>query len=146
MDGKFLTADRCGAGKEDCLSLSELSLEQLVDALVIQIRVVVVHFFRVGAVVIDDIGRDPLTEVRLEAVHAHVEQDLKLVLEPFPCGRVREIHDRHAGLPHIPLPHLTVGASDKVTFFHAFPEKRGFLPDVGVDPHADIQPLVLDAL
>ena len=58
------------------------SSQQLEDGLVVQVGVVVVHLERVGAVVIDHVGRDALAEIGLEAVHAHVDQRAQLVAEP----------------------------------------------------------------
>ena len=96
------------------------------------------HFLRIGTVVIDGIGRDSLAKIRLEAVDTHIKQDFQLILEPFPCCGIRKIYDRHAWLPHIPLPYLSIRTSDKVAFCHAFLEKNGFLANIRVDPHTDI--------
>ena len=103
------------------------------------------HLFRVGAVVIDHaLRRYSLAEIRLKAVNAHIQQHLQLILEPLVSRRIREIYDRHAGLPHIPLPYLTVCPSDEIALLHALVKDRGLLSDVAVNPDTDVQSLRLD--
>ena len=91
-------------------------------------------------------GRNSLTEVGLEAVNAHIKQNLQLALEPLIRFRIGKVYDCHARLPHIPLPYLTVRSLNKVALFHTFIEKYGFLSDVAVDPDADVQSLCLNSL
>ena len=58
----------------------------------------------------DDVGRDALAEVGLEAVDALVEQ-ARAACRRYQCarGRVGEVDQRHAGLPLVPLPDVAVG-------------------------------------
>ncbi len=81
---------------------------------------------------------DPLTEVRLEAVYTHVEQRLQLVLIPPACFRVGEVYQRHARLPHIPLPYVAVRPLYEISVLFSFCKKDRLLADVGIDPHADV--------
>ena len=106
-------------------------------------RVVVVHPLRVGPVGPADVGRDALAEVGLERVHALVEQPLQVPGEPLRGSRIGEVHQRHAGLPLVPLPDAAVGAGDQVALRPALLEQRRPLGDVGVDPDADPQTLGL---
>ena len=103
------------------------------------------HLFGIGTVIVNGIRRNSLTEIRLKTVNTHVEENFKLVLKPFPGFGIGKINNRHAGLPHIPLPHLTVGTSEKIPLFHAFPEENGLLTDIRINPNTDVQPFVLDA-
>ena len=59
------------------------------------------------------------------------------------CSSVREVDDRHAGLPLVPLPHRAVGVPDEVAQLRALFEQRRLLADVRVDPHAHLQPAVM---
>jgi len=69
-----LAADRGGPGEHHRLAGPALLGEQLEHGLVVEQAVEVVHPLGVGTVEVDDVGRDPLAEVRLEARHAHVEE------------------------------------------------------------------------
>ena len=154
--GIFLAARRGRPCKQARLPLSEPLFQHLKDCLVIQLRVVIVHPVGIGAVKIDDAAvrrfrteeriahRDPLAEIGLEAVHAHVDQVGEIALVPFHRVRIGEIDKRHAGLPHIPLPDAAVARPDKIPFFQALAEQPRFLPDIRVDPYADAQSLFLD--
>ncbi len=53
--------------------------------------------------------------------------------------RVGEVHDRHARLPEIGLPHAAVGPLDEVAARGALGEEARTLADVGVDPDADLE-------
>ena len=103
------------------------------------------HFFRVGAVKVNAVDGDSFAEIRLKAVYAHVHQDFQFVLIPFAGRGVGKIYKRHARLPHIPLPDVAVWPFQEIFFFHSFRKKSGFLPDVRVNPDADIQPFFLDS-
>ena len=97
------------------------------------------HTERIAAVVVNNIGRDSLTEVGLEAIDALVKQAAQLGLIPLPCARVREVHDTHAGLPQIPLPNVAVRLFEEVAELLRFLKQRRLLADIGVDPNADLE-------
>ena len=109
MHGEFLAAHGGAAGKQAGLVLALVLLQQLKHALVVQIGVVVVHQLGIGPVVVYHVGGDALAEVGLEAVHALVQKVPQLALIPLPGVGVGKIHQAHAGLPQIPLPHVAVG-------------------------------------
>ena len=146
VDGELLPAHRGRPGKQHRFLLAALAHDGVVDGLVVQVGVVVVHHFRICAIVIHAVGGDALAEVGLEAVHAHVKQPLQLGGVP-PAGlRVGEVHQRHAGLPHVPLPHIAVGPLEEVALLRALGEQMGFLPHIAVDPHTDLEALALQPL
>ena len=100
----------------------------------------VVHRPRIALVMIDDpVRRDPLPEIGLETVHAELDQLPQLVLVPLGSFRVGEIDDGHTGLPIVRLPSLPRDSSDEIPLFVPFGEQPGFLPDVRIDPDADLQ-------
>ena len=66
-----------------------------------------------------DMG-NTLAKVRLEGVHARVQELRQEARVPLARGRVREVDARHAGLPFVPLPHVAVRALDEVSVLHAF--------------------------
>ena len=103
------------------------------------------HLLRVRAVVVDAVNGNPLAEVGLEAVYAHIEQCFQPVLIPFTCLRVGEVHQRHTRLPHIPLPYVAVWPFYEITFFCTLGKKNRFLTDVGIDPNTDVQAFCLDS-
>ena len=105
---EFLAAYRGAAGKEAGPVFALVFLQKLKDALVIQIGIIVVHQLRVAAVIIDHVGGNALAEVGFEAVHTHLQQGAELFLIPFPGGGVGKVHQAHAGLPQVPLPHIAV--------------------------------------
>ncbi len=142
VDRVLLAARRGGAGEQQRLSLASLGLQQFEDGLVEEVGVVVVHPLGVGAVVPDDVGGDALAEVGLEAVHALVEQRLQFACVPVARSGVGEVHQGHAGLPQVPLPHAAVRAPHQVPLAHALLEQRRLLRDVRVDPGGDPQPLL----
>ncbi len=146
VHGESLRAHRGRAREERGLPLAQLLVQHLEDATVVEERVVVVHLHGVRAVRVDDVGRDTLAEVGLEAVDAHVDQGAQLVAEPAVGVRIREVNQAHAGLPLVPLPHVAVGAFEEVAPGAAFLEERRPLPDVGVDPDADAQAALLQPL
>ena len=118
-------------------------LQQLKDALVVQVGVVVVHQLRVAAVVVHRVGGDALAEVGFEAVHPLVQQHPQLALVPLPGVGIGEVHQAHACLPQVPLPDASVAGLYKIAVLQSLLKNRGFLRDIGIDPHADLQaPLV----
>ena len=146
VDRIALSAHRRRAGEEDGL-VGPLHLDQeVIDGLVVQEGVIVVHLDRVGTVVIDDaLGGDAFAEVGLEAVHALVQQVPELTLVPGRRLGVGEVDDGHACLPLVPLPDLAVGALDEVPLLGPFLEEFGFLGNVGVDPGTDLEALLVEA-
>ena len=87
---------------------------------------------------------NPLAEVGLEAVHAHVQELLQALLIPAHCLRVGEVHHSHAGLPHIPLPYAAVRPLYEVSLFHSLVEQSRFLSDIRIDPDADFDPFIMN--
>ena len=136
---ELLSADRGASCKEACLVLALVLFKHFPNALIVKVGVIVVHTERIAAVVVDNIGRDSLTEVGLEAIDALVEQVAQLGLIPLPCTRVREVHDTHAGLPQIPLPNVAVRLFEEVAKLLRFLKQRRLLADIGVDPNADLE-------
>ena len=140
---ELLAADRRAAREEAGLVLALVRLKQVENALVVEIRVVVVHADRVAAVVVDDVDRDSFAEVGLEAVDALVEQLSELRLVPLAGVRVREVDKAHAGLPQVALPDVAVRLLQQVAEVLRFLEQRGLLADIRVDPHTDLEILFL---
>ena len=101
------------------------------------------HPLGVGAVEVDHVGRDPLAEVGLEGIDALVEQRAQLALVPLGRIRIGEVDQAHAGLPEVGLPDITVGLLDEVAGRLGLGEQRRALRDVGVDPDADVQALLV---
>ena len=50
-----------------------------------------------------------------------------------------EVDNRHAGLPHVPLPNVAVWTLEEVAFFLPDGEQRGSLSDVWIDPSTDFE-------
>ena len=116
MHGKALTRRVGRAGKEDGLTAATLPFDRAEDGLVVQNRVEVVHLHRIGAVVVNDaFSGDPLANVGLDCVHAHVEESSDMTGEPLAGGWIGKIHYGHARLPKIGLPNRAVGALDETT-------------------------------
>ncbi len=139
MYRELLSANRSRTCKQNSLAFASLTLQQFIYAFIIKVSIVIVHLLRIRAVMIHHaLGRDSLTEVRLEAVNAHIKQNFQLILEPFISFGIRKVYDRHTRLPHIPLPYLAVCSLDEVSLFHTFFKHGGFLSDIAVDPYADI--------
>ncbi|MNP02123.1 hypothetical protein D3C76_939660 [compost metagenome] len=74
------------------------------------------HFLRIGTVVPQHVGRDTLTEVSFEAIHANIDQPFQLVGAPLTCFRISKIIDRQTRLPFIPLPHGAIRAFKQIAF------------------------------
>ena len=62
------------------------------------------HADRLAAILVYNIDRDSLAEIRLKAVHTHFQQAAKLALIPFAGFRICKIHNSHTVLPVIGLP------------------------------------------
>ena len=98
------------------------------------------HSQRIGTVCINDVfSRDPLAEVCLEAVDAHVEKLFKLILIPFSSIRISEIHDAHSCLPEIRLPDAAVGLLNEIAVCCRLIEDLGLLRDIRIYPDADMK-------
>ena len=104
MNRHGLTADGSAAREDDGVIFRVFDKE-VKHCLVIKLRVEIVHLLRVTTVVVDNVGRDSLSEVGLEAIDAHFKQRAKFALEPVASRRVGEVDNRVAGLPKVPLPH-----------------------------------------
>src|SRR5690606_28327366 len=100
----------------------------------------------VGAVMVDDICWNPLAEVGLEAVHAHIYEITQIAREPFACIRIREINKRHSRLPQIPLPYVTIRSFHKIAMLLALFKQSGALSDIWIDPYANFKPLLFKTL
>ena len=144
VHGEALAARGRRACEDRRLAAPALALQQLEYGAVVELRVEVVHLRRVGAVEPRGVERDALAEVGLHAVHAHVEQRAELVLVPPLRVGVREVDDREARLPEVPLPDVAVPPVQEVALLEPLVEERGGLRDVGVDPHADPEPAVVE--
>ena len=105
----------------------------------------VVHLLRIGTVKPLDVGRDTLAEVGLKAVDADIHQPFQLVGIPPARIRVGEVVNRQPRLPFVPLPQGAVRTLEQIAPLSQLPEDRGFLADVWVNPHADLQPFLLQA-
>ncbi len=136
---ELLAARRRRAGEEDGLLLAAVLAQHLEDRAVVEVRVVVVHPLRVGAVGPGHVDRHAFAEVGLEAVDALREQRLQLGGVPVAGGRACEVDQGHAGLPHVPLPDAAVRALQQMPECPALGEQRGALGDVRVDPDTDAQ-------
>ena len=140
MHGEFLASGRRGSGKYKGLILSQLALQKCKYHLVVQVGVIVMHFYSVGPVIIHYSGhRYPLSKVRLKAVHAHVDQALQLILVPLAGLRIGEVHQSHSRLPSVALPHGAVQVLYKIPLLHALIKQGRLLADVAVDPHTDMK-------
>ena len=100
----LLAAGRRRAREEHGLAGPAHVFEHLEHRAVVELGVPVVHRLGVAAVVPDDVDGDPLAEVGLDRVDALVEQAPQVRLEPRRGIGVREVDERHAGLPQVPLP------------------------------------------
>lgn len=94
------------------------------------------HPLAVAPIVADGVRRQALAEVRLEAVHTHIEKPPELMLVPFAGLWVGEVHEGHPGLPPIYLIDGTVTPLHEIPLGRPFGEERGELGDVRIDPNA----------
>ena len=115
------------------------------DCLVVEVGVIVMHFSRIGVVVVDNIGWDPFAKICLEGIDAHIKEHLQFALVPRDGFRVREIDKAHPSLPSVPLPHISLGSTDQIPMLHPFVKQLGFLGDIRVDPHTNVQAFRLEA-
>ena len=146
VDRELLRADRRAAREQHGIALSLLLLQYFKDTPVIDQGVIVVHGCRICSVVIPDIHRNPLAEVRLEAVDSQPAERAEFFLEPAVRVRIRKVHDPHAVLPVVGLPDaLPVRAHQQITMLHRFVEQGGILGDVRIHPDADLHTLLMVA-
>ena len=102
------------------------------------------HCLRIASVVVNNVNRDSLAEVGLEAVYSAVQNGFQFIGIPFYGIRVGEVYKTHTGLPVVGLPYaLAVCSLKKVAVCCAFFEECGALCDVRVDPCADVQAFVM---
>lgn len=134
MDGELLASGGGGAGEHDRVRCPRT--QGFEYRLVVEKRVVVVHFDRVRAVVVGHVGRNPFAEVGFEGVYSHIEEGVEVGAEQLARGGVGEVYDAHARLPFVNLPDIAVGAGEEVAVCFPFGEEGGALGDVGVDPDA----------
>ena len=105
------------------------------------------HFVGIAAVVVNNVlSGDTLAEVGLERIHAHFAEGAQLSLVPLPGCGVGEVHDSHAGLPHVALPYAAVGSLYEVAALYALVKHGGALRYVGVDPYADLKTLCFQSV
>ena len=143
---ELLCAHRGGAREQHRFFLADGLFQYVPHQLVIDEGVVVVHFLRIGTIKPLHVGRDTLAEVGLEAVNAHRYQAFQLVGIPLAGLRISEVINRQARLPFIPLPQRTVRAFQQIAFLLQLFKHRRTLADIGVNPHADLQPFLFQAL
>ena len=114
----LLTADRTRARKDNRFLFTLFLLQQFEYRFVVTMRVIVVLTFRVAAIKEDGVVHwNSLTEIRLKAVHTHVQQVLQQTLVPSTGFWVCEVNHRITGLPQIPLPNTAVSVLDEVALF-----------------------------
>ena len=141
--GEFLTAHGPGTCKQARLALAVYILNRLKYTLVVQISIIVVHCNGCAAVEIFHIGRNSLAEVRLDGIHAHAAELAHAVAEPAVGVGICEIHDCHTWLPQIALEHAAVGILNEIAVLHTLIEQLGTLCNIGIDPAANAQSLVM---
>ena len=103
------------------------------------------HLLWIGSVKPLHVRRDALAEVGLKAVDADVHQAFQLVGIPPARFRVSEVINCQPRLPLVPLPQGAVRALEQVALLFQFAKYRRLLADVRVNPHADLQPFLLQA-
>ena len=93
---------------------------------------------------VNNVNRDSLAEVGLEAVYAAVQNGFQFIGIPFDSIRVGEVYQTHTSLPVIGLPYaLAVRSLKEVAVCCTLFEECGSLCDVRVDPCADVQAFVM---
>ena len=144
VDRELLTSCRCGTRKQHGLVLSPFLLDCPEHRAVVEESIVVVHIDRVASVMIDDIHRNPLTEVRLDCIDTRLKKSPDLSGEPRRSIRVCEVDKRHSRLPVVHLlDSLSVSAHQEIPLLHAFTEHIRVLSDIRVCPAADLQSLFM---
>ena len=119
-----LPAGRRRTGEQHGVTLSPSIDEHFVDRGVEQVGVEVVHARRVGAVEVHHVGGDALAEVGLEAVDSLLDESAQVRLVPRGRMGVREVDQRHACLPHVPLPHRPIRPCDQESLVGGLAEQR----------------------
>src|SRR5690625_7662067 len=72
------------------------------------------HHVRVAPVMPNNVDGDPFAKVSFYSVDALFQERANLVLIPRFCGWVGEVNERHARLPHVPLPNRAVGSLHEI--------------------------------
>ena len=145
VNRELLRTHRRGAGKQHRLFFSHRLFQHVPHQLVVDVGVMVVHLLWIGPVEPLHVRRNTLAKVGLEAVDADIHQAFQLVGIPPARVRVGEVVNRQPRLPFVPLPQGAVRTLEQIAPLSQLPEDRGFLADVWVNPHADLQPFLLQA-
>ena len=135
MYWKFLSAWCCTSCKKN--SFSFFFFQKLKYALVIKIRVIIMHFFRIRAVEPFYIGRNTFSEICFETIHSHIQKCFQLTLVPAACIWIGKVYQSHTSLPHIQLPNSSIVFHQKIALFHGFSKQRRLLCNIGIDPNTD---------
>ena len=142
VDRELLASGRCRTGKQHSLILPSLLLDRAEHRAVVEESIVVVHIDRVASVMIDDVHRNPLTEVRLDCIDTRLKKFPDLSGEPRRSIRVCKVDKRHPRLPVVHLlDPLPVSAHQEIPLFHAFTEHICVLSDIWICPAANLQSL-----
>ncbi|GAA5039477.1 hypothetical protein GCM10023259_005260 [Thermocatellispora tengchongensis] len=131
MHRQSLAAGGRRPGEHHRLAPAAFLFQDLEHRPVVQVGVEVVHPLGGGTVEVGDVEWNALPEVGLERVRSLVQQRAQLRLEPPLRLGVGEVDERHAGLPHVPLPDGAVGAPEKEAVPGGLGEQRRALADVG---------------
>ena len=142
---KLLRADRGRTGEQHGLFFTDGLFQHVPYQFVVDVRIMVVHFLRIGTVKPLNVSRNAFAKVSFEAINADIHQTFQLVGIPLAGFRIGKVINRQARLPFIPLPQGAVRALEQITFIFQFIEQRGFLADIGVYPYADLQPFLFQA-
>ncbi len=98
------------------------------------------HPHRIAAVRIADVNGDSLAEIQLHRIDTGPEHRSQMFLPPAPRLRVGEVHNRHAVLPVIGLPHAAaVPAHQEVALLCPFLKHRRVLGHIRIDPASHLQ-------
>ena len=84
------------------------------------------HFIWVGAVKIDNIGRNSFAEVGFDSVNSKLGKVFDPVCEPFACIGISEINYGKPRLPEVCLENGTVLIFNKIAFFSKLLESSFF--------------------
>lgn len=104
MYREFLRTDGGRAGKQDSFFLTNGVLEHVPHQFVVDVRIMVMHFLRIGTVKPLNISWDTFAKVGLKAINAHRDQTFQFVGVPFAGIRIGKVINRQTWLPFIPLP------------------------------------------
>ncbi len=102
------------------------------------------HTARITSIIPEHVHRNPLPKIGFKAIHPHIQQSFQLIRIP-PAGiRIGKVHQPHTCLPVVRLPHpFAVRSFHQIALRSPFLEKRRSLGNIGIDPHADFQAVVV---